>query len=291
MFHSLKFIGRTQKNFLCVGAYDLEEIQQIGIINEVNIELSMDALVCLKYMPNVENLILAPGNVNPRDLTLLQGLPIKALDINYYSYEIDNWTIDLSQFPNLEFVSARTQYCFRSASQCENLHTLSVLQWIEDDLEYLSGSTLKALELSSGKLKSIKCINSLPHLKSLALENQRGLTDLSPVEEMCLESMAVISCNKVDTNIFPYLPHLRLLKLSGSRRILFVNNILRQTPSLEWLFLDHVVEHGNLDLLQKLQHAVIFRDCRHYSLKNMNLPKTSADFYSHYIPNHLRILP
>ena len=291
MFYRLKHIGRFEMNFLCVGAYDLDEIQKIGKIDEENIEISMDALICLNYMPNVKNIILTPGNVNPIDLEVLQGLRIKALKLDYYSYEIDNWNIDLSQFPFLEYVYARTQYCFRNVSQCKNLHTLSVLQWIDDNLEYLYGSTLKALELSGGPLKSLIGIHHLPQLRSLTLENLHRLSDISSLEGACLESLAVTSCNKLDANIFPCLPHLRLLILGGSKKISCISSILRQTPKLEWIYLEVDVEQGDLSPLKKLQHVVIFRDCRHYTLKNKDLPKADVAFCSNYIPNHLRILP
>ena len=291
MFYKLSFLGRTEKNFLTIGAHDLDEVKELGSIEEENISLSMDALAALPYLPKIENLILTGGTAAPSSLAQLQGLRIKALMIRYESYEIDEWTIDLSQFPELRYVFASTQHCFRNAAQCGSLQTLRVLQWLEEDLEALSGSNLRALELASGRLRSLKGIEKLPQLVSLSLERQRDLSDLSLLEGGLLESFSLNTCNKTDVNELPYLPQLRLLMLSGRKKLFSLDRLLRKAPALEWLYLDHVVEQGDLSPLLALRHAVIFQDCHHYTMKNKDLPKSSEAFSSPYLPDPLRILP
>ena len=73
MFHRLRFVGCNEKNFLCIGLLDLEELQQMGEVEENNIELSMEALACLQYFPKVENLV----RVFITDLTRMRDRGIK----------------------------------------------------------------------------------------------------------------------------------------------------------------------------------------------------------------------
>lgn len=291
MHYETRFLHRIQKDFLIVGLHDYEELSQAGTLNNRYVELSMEALCCLCYFPNVEHLILTPGEVTPEGLWALRGLNIKSLKLDYYTYEIDSYTIDLACFPQLELVFARTQCCYTNIVNCSTLQTLIVQEWLTDNLNSLSNSSIKALKIFSGRLRSLNGVERLPNLVSLSIANQRQLVDCEGLRMTNLESIEIISCNKVETTLFPVLSDLRFLHLSGKKAIPNVATILCLAPRLEWLLLDHAVEDGNLSPLTNLSHAVIFTDHRHYSHKNVNLPKAAYRFHSDYLSENLAVLP
>lgn len=293
MHYKQRTIHRLQTEFLIVGAHDLDELVQKGPRCDQYVEISMDGLRCLQYFPNVEHLILTPGYVaDPNDLQFLTGLRIRSLEINYYAYDIDIMTIDLSVFPALELVFSRTQYGFKNVAGCVGLQTLIVQEWLTEDLQALSGSSIKALEIFSiGKLKSLSGVENMRHLVSLSVSNQRQLVSCSQLGALHLESLKIDSCNKVDFSQLPVMPELRVLFLSGKAKFPNISCVLSKAPNLERLWLDHVVEDGDLAQLQQLKHAVIFTDCRHYSHKDRHLPKTKEAFQSKDLPMRLAILP
>lgn len=293
MHYKERVIHRLQEEFLIVGAHDMEELTKEGPRCNRNIEISMDALPCLQYLPNVEHLILTSGYVSdPGDLQFFTGLKIQSLEINYYAYDIDVMTIDLSVFPVLELVFSRTQYGFKNVAGCVSLQTLIVQEWLTEDLQALSSSSIKALEIFSiGKLKSLSGIENMRHLVSLSVCNQRQLVNCSQLGSLHLESLKIESCNKLDYEQLPIMPELRMLSLRGKVKLPDISFVLSMAPNLEWLWLDHVVEDGDLTPLQQLKHAVIFTDCRHYSHKDHQLPKTKDTFQSKHLPMRLAILP
>lgn len=291
MYYQTRFIHRLQENFLVVGLHDYEEIQQLKTINDEYVELAFDALCCLRYFPNVKHLILTPGTIHEEDLGLLNGLKIKSLKLDYYTYETDNYTIDLEKFPVLELVFAKTQYCIGNVAKCTTLKTLIVQEWLTQNLEYLSDSHIQALKIMSGKLRSIDGVGKIRNLISLALSNQRSLLDCSQLKEKILESLMIENCGKLDIKSFPLLPNLRMLCLSGSKKIPDVQTILFLAPNLEWLMLYHPIEDGDLSQLMNLKHVVIIPNCRHYSHKDSELPKTENNFCSGILAYDLSILP
>ena len=291
MHYEKRFLHRIQEEFLIVGSGDFENLMRGGSCHERYIELSLDALHCLVFFPDIEYLILTPGEVSSGGLRALDGLRIKALKLDYHTYEIDAYTIDLACFPLLELVFARTQYCFKNISQCHNLQTLIVQEWLTNNLEWLKGSPIKALKLFSGKLKSLNGIQKLQKLVSLSIANQRQLVDCDDLAGNRLESIEIISCNKTDIALFPIMQEVRMMHISGKRLIPNVEIILHIAPRLEWLLLDHIVSNGELASLTDLLHAVIFTDCRHYSHKNCELPKAAEGYHSKHLPKELEILP
>ena len=99
------------------------------------------------------------------------------------------------------------------------------------------------------------------------------------------------NCGKLDIKSFPLLPNLRMLCLSGSKKIPDVQTILILAPNLEWLMLYHPIEDGDLSQLMNLKHVVIIPNCRHYSHKDSELPKTENNFCSGILAYDLSILP
>lgn len=291
MYYSNRFLHRIQKDFIIIGLHDYEKLQQLETLQDECVEISLDALCCLKYFPNIKHLILTSGNINKKDLDLLYGVKIKSLKIDYYSYEIDRYTIDLGNFPVLELLFARTQYSFCNISKCLSLKTLIVQDWSTHNLQYLCDSSIQALKIMSGKLRSLDGIAELGNLISLSLSNQNRLVDCSQLKTNCLESLGIENCKQVDIATLPTLPNVRMLYLSGRKRISNINTILRFTPKLEWLLLDQAVENGDLSPLKDFKHVVVFTDCRHYSHKNSELPKTGKKYHSNLISEDFEILP
>lgn len=291
MRYSTRFIHRIRENFLIVGLYDYEEIQQLKTLQNEYVEISLDALCCLKHFPNIKHLILTPGSINPDELDLLYGLRIKSLKLDFYTYEIDHYTIDIGSFPELELVFARTQYCFSNIRKCLSLKTLIVQEWLTPDLTYLGGSSVQALSIFSGKLNSLNGIAGIPNLISLSLSNQKQLSDCSQLETNRLESLGIENCGKINVMNLPVLPYVRMVYLSGRNKIPNIHTILQLTPILEWLLLDQRVEDGDLAPLNSLKHAVLFSDCRHYSHKNSELPKSTVRFQSNILSEAFEILP
>ena len=286
-----RFLHRIHTNFLCITLEDYEEIKHRQRIEDEYVELSLDALCCLPYLPCIRHLILTPGSIREHDLSLLQGIHIQALKLDFYSYEIDNYTIDLRHFPELELLFARTQYCFCNAAACTSLKTLIVQEWLAPDLEYLCNASICALQIMSGKLKTLNGIQRFHNLISLSLSNQRYLSDITNIKYNRLESIEICSCNKIDTAPFSTFCNLRFLHISGKQKIASLKTLLVSTPKLEWLFLDHPLTDGDIFPALKLKHVTIFSNCRHYTHKDSDLPKSIEKFQSHFLPKELEILP
>ena len=291
MRHSEQFINKSRTDFIEIGSYDEAELAKLGSLPFRNVAVDLDALRCLRFFPCVENLILRPGEISEEGLGCLKGLHIKSLKLDYHSDCIDLYAIDLAQFPDLQFLFSRTQYNFYNIAMCRSLCTLVVQEWLEDDLTYLVGSGLRALCILSWRLQHIEGIPALPQLQSLSLGNQRRLSDVHCLRLCCgLESLAIETCNRIPVSQIPPLPNLRYLELIGSQKADDLS-FLENYPRLEYLLLGIFVVNGNLQGLSKLKHCTLLSDHKHYSIKNVDLPKAQHRFLSHSIPRWLEILP
>ena len=291
MHYRKRFIHRLQEKFLVIGLHDYEELQNLHNLSDEYVELSLNALCCIEFLPNIKHIILTPGGINWQDIHWLYNLEIESMHLDFYTYENDSYGIDLSRFANIKLVFARTQYCFRNSAMCKSLQTLIVQEWITQDLNCLRCSSILALKIMAGNLRVLAGIEDMPNLISLSLSRQNRLTDCSALRKNCLESFGIEKCNGVDIAALPILPNTRMLYLSGSKRIPNIQTILSLASNLEWLLLDHTIEDGDLSLLMKLNHAVIFQNSRHYSHKDNQLPKSTKSFHSEFLPYHLQILP
>lgn len=275
MFYKEEFITTDfSAVFTQVGYYDLAELQTSGYRNDANVSVEMDALCCLKYFPCVQNLILKPGLINIDDLQYLYNLPLKRLKLNYFNDSFCEYTIDLGQFPNLEFVSARDSFNFYNVDQCAFLKTLHVYQWSMRTLELLGRSNIVALKISVGKLISLKGIESLSHLRYFSLSYQRSLTDVRDIGTcVSLEHLEMVNCGKVDITNIPMLDNLKILELSG-RQVIDNCYYFKRFPKLEYLILGCKILDGDLSRLLLLKHCALLTDHRHYTHKNSDLPKS-----------------
>lgn len=287
-----EFVNKRNLEFVEVGSFDESELLEMGIHPCRNLSLELDALQCLRFFPYVENLILRPGEICEEALIFLQDLNIRTLKLDYYSKKVDLYTIDLAQFPCLQFVFSRSQYNFINAAACNNLCTLVVQEWYDDNMQYLANSSLCAISILSGRLKTLDGIQTISKLRSVLLANQRNLVDIHHLEQCdALESLSIERCNHVNIVYMPVLSNLYFLKLDGSQKVDSLS-FLMHFPKLEYLLLfDLNVVDGKLEPLLQLQHCTILPSRRHYSLQDTDLPKTQQRFRSTVIPREFEILP
>ena len=290
MNNEIIHLHRFVEPFLTVGAHDLDALSPDDCREERNLVLDMDALSCLPLFPNLKKLVLRPGEIKSGTLEHLKGLRIEALKIDYCSDEFDDYTLDLSWFPELELLVSRSSRNFANAKGCPRLQTIIVTDWMEPDLGSLRQSSITALKVLRGKLKTLHGIED-SGLLSLSLSYQRGLSDVSALQSLIgLESLQIDHCPKIDLQTLPELPHLKYLELYGSQTVRDLG-FLRNFPQLDRFLFDIRIAGGQLAPLLSLSHSVSLIDRAHYSLKDRELPKASTPFHSDCIPSWLEILP
>ena len=291
MFYRQFFMHKMCDPYLVIGSADEESLRAELGRNDKNIAVEMDALSCLCSFPQIEKLILLPGQIDLSGLVCFDKASVTAIKLDYFSDACDEYTIDMSQFPGVELIFSRDSHNISHLYQCKKLCTLIVQEWQQHDLSALGRSNLRALKLTGGKLKSFSGIERLKSLRSLSLSYFRQLTGISALADCKeLESLKIEKCPRLSLDHFPLLPNLQYLELSANKP---VNNLrfLEKCPNLRFLVLDLGVADGNLNALTKLEHSVVMTDYRYHSIKNSSLPKSSAPFRSNTIPRWLEILP
>lgn len=273
MHTKLEFIDDFSAEFLRVGKYDEEVLQNLGKQSFENISLELDALHCLRFFSNINNLILRPGRINENDIHCLDNLPIKRLKLDYYSDSQDEYTIDLGIFKKLEHVFSRTQYNFRNIEKCKNLKSLVVQEWYSSDLSYLKNVSICKIKVLSGKLKTLRGIHQFIGLRHLSVSNQRFLVDITDLQ-FCsgLEHLEIESCGKIQLGSFPTIESLHTLILIG-RQTIENCTFFSRFPCLKKLILGMKIMDNDTSPLLCLKHCTILTDSRHYTHKNADLPK------------------
>ena len=290
MNYEIIHLHRFLEPFLTVGAHDLDALSTDDCREERNLVLDMDALSCLPLFPNLKKLVLRSGEIKSGTLEHLKGLRIEALKIDYCSDEFDDYTLDLCWFPELELLVSQSSRNFQNAGGCPRLQTVIAADWMEPDLGSLRQSSIAALKVLHGKLKTLHGIEE-SGLVSLSLSYQRGLSDVSALQSLGeLESLQIDHCPKIDFEMLPEMPHLKYLELYGSQTVQDLG-FLRNYPELDHFLFDIRIADGQLAPLLSLSHSVSLVDRTHYSLKDMELPKAARPFYSERIPYWLEILP
>ena len=199
-----EFVNRRSLEFVEIGVYDEEELHKCGLMPNKNVAVELDALECLRFFPNIENLILRPGEIRPEGLMYLSDLPIVSLRIDYYADCIDAYTISLRHFPRLQYLFSRTQFGFSDLSACLSLQTLAVQEWSGNNLINLQSENLLALKILSGRLHSLNGLQNIPLLRSLSISNQRELSDVQELAHCNgLESLSFERCGRVNTADIP----------------------------------------------------------------------------------------
>ena len=269
-----EFIGDDYSAvFTQIGLHDESELSELGQCNDENISIELDALQCLRYFPQATNIILRPGCINTENLDLLYNLSLKRLKLDYFSDCIDDYTIDLGRFTRLKYVFSRSSYNFQNIDKCLSLKKLTVQTWCSYDLKALGNSNLEKLKILSGKLKSIDGICGLSYLKYLAISYQRSLKDFSEmIHNPNLEYLEIESCGSLNLYQIPSMCHLKYLVIAGSQ-VIKNCSFFERFPQLEYLVLGVKILDGDISPLLKLKHCALLSDCRHYSHKNLDLPK------------------
>lgn len=285
------FVNKKCQQFLEVGNYDFEELSALKSQAAENVSIELDALKCLCFFPNIKHLRLLPGPIDQKDLVFLRNLHILSLTLDYYSEQIDEYTIDLSQFPELQYVFSRSQYNFCRANACESLNTLVVQEWMDKDLSCLKGGKIKAIDIFGGVLCSLEGAKELQDLHSLSLAYSPKLKDISAIDQSrTLESLSFEKCNNLEITTLTFLPALRYLSVKGRRTVKNLS-FLQGFPVLEHIVLDIPIEDGDLTALHNFEHSVVLTDKKNFSCKNKDLPKKNKKFRSEFIPAWLEILP
>lgn len=282
------FLG-NEEPYLVLVKEDEEELSSMDSLQE-NIAIELDALPLLRFYPNIKKLILFPAVLNPSDLLYLKSLSVKYLKLDYFSDTIDEYSIDLSFFPNLEFLFSKSSRNFRNISTCKALKTIIIQEWLESSLEQLNSCSALAIKLCKGGLRNLHGVRTMRRLCSLSVAYQRKLSDISEIS-FCksLESLWIEKCPKTDFKTISSVKSLRYLYYSSAKSLTDLC-WLPSFPQLEYLVLDVKIEDGDLSPLTRLKHSVLITDYMHYSIKNKDLPKADR-FYSLVIPPGYEVIP
>ena len=290
MYYKTFFINKTEDRFLVVGKHDLDSIQSRND-HEVNLAIEMDAFQAIRFFPNIEKLVVLPGEISHQDTLFLRGLNIRFLKLDYYSDEIDEYTMDLREFPNVEILVSRTSRNFSFLSSCTKLRTLIVEEWQEDDFTGISGCAVSALKVLRGKLRSLCGLESLPNLCSLSLSYQRRLADVGSLARCdCLESLQLEKCPRIKIMELPPLPQLQFIFLSANDPIDSLT-FLKQFPKLRYCILDVKVLDGNMQYLEGLEHVVLLKGDRKTPTKTDMLNNIPSPFHSSILDSVFEVIP
>ena len=126
MFYKQFFINKMCDPYLVIGSTDEEDLRAEQARNEKNIAVEMDALTCLRFFPQIEKLILLPGQIDRYGLDSFDKRSVAAIKLDYFATEYGDFTIDMSQFLCLELVFSRDSHNIYLLDQCKNLCTLSL---------------------------------------------------------------------------------------------------------------------------------------------------------------------
>ena len=104
MFYRQFFMHKMCDPYLVIGSADEESLRAELGRNDKNIAVEMDALSCLCSFPQIEKLILLPGQIDLSGLVCFDKASVTAIKLDYFSDACDEYTIDMSQFPGVELI-------------------------------------------------------------------------------------------------------------------------------------------------------------------------------------------
>ena len=232
--------------FLEITVYDDEDVALLNEYREeTNILISWDHIQYLSHFPKVERLIVTSGNASHDLHRIFKSLNhLRELKIDYDDDELFTpWCIDISVFPRLEYLFARSSYNFYGVSSSKSLKTLKVMKWYERDLTQLKGASLDSLCICGGKLQTLKGIEDSP-IQILSLSNLRNLKDISSAEMIPLKILELDSCNQIHSLENFSSKTIEYLMVYGKNRVQSGNFILNYRK-LKRIMLDIVVEDGD----------------------------------------------
>lgn len=235
-------------------------------------------------------------------------LPAKQIDISSFSYsplEKMTWveylsctTIDdhiqSSCYCEMDYSSLihlkEISICGKGHKHYENLPNLSSLSLLQDkehhNLTHLSGLTeLQHLVIGSCNTHSLLGLAHFSKIRTLLLEYNRNLQDLSSIVEVAphLEHLRILNCPKViDFSFLEHLHNLKYLFLLGKNSLPSVQ-FIRQMPQLQHVVIAMNVEDGDITPCLSVPYAVC-KNKRHYNLKDKDLSKDRAHGFTGLYP-------
>ena len=258
--------------------HSLEE--QINYVNEQNIKKACviaESIDFLKECNGLEYLWIYPADTAPdkfdySPLYTMTNLKYLECGASYGgSEEKLHTTIDYSRIPSsLEELIVKGKGHL-NYDKLENLKSLDIFEdkKIESVPEMASGKSLERLRIFGSGLRTLEGIEKYKNLKSLILDYDRRLVDLSALESISetLTYLEIENCSKIkDFSFLKKLNKLKNLTLLGSNEIDnlgFINNM----PDLEDFTFSIIVIDGNLNPCLNIPNAFCINHKRHYNIK------------------------
>lgn len=269
------YVGDCAEQFLCISEEDKADIAAGANCLEPRIAIEMGAIRELPSFRAVHKLVLLPGELNGSCAEYFRGCSARELKIDYYTDEIDDYTIDISNMRQLRYVFTRSLYGIRNVNQATHLKAIKIGEWCEPDFHYLEGAPIEALQILTGKIRDMSGIRELKDLRFLSIANCPGIKDFSGLGECPrLESLVLENCGPNVVKTMPVIPGLKYLNI----RTASIPDAawFQKFPDLEYLILDAKIEDGRIEYFQKLKHCVLVTDRRHYSMRDKDLPKSKT---------------
>ena len=183
--------------------------------------------------------------------------------------------VDYAQMPQLKKISVSG----KGHKNYSTLHSLESLTIFRDDqnldLSFLQEMhQLKAISIGSCKVMSLRGVEGLKELRSLVLENNQRLSDISALANCAeqLDTLCITNCSRIkDFTVLEELIHLKRLILKGSNSTPTIG-FLTKCKELQHLVVRIKVLDGDMSPCLAIAHAVCDNH-RHYNLRNIDLPK------------------
>ena len=287
-----------RETYPVVTIYDAEDAEEaVRVLKGTDkMAISLESLSLLSEFPHLKRLVLLPGMTTERGLQTLYTLHgLELLDTDYVETEkraTDR--IDVSRFPALQALSARSSWNFCGISGCNSLRTLKVLEWHEKDLMELR--TLKKLDCVSISLGSLRSLAGLEgtRIRCLELSYLRSLHDISVLSDCkCLKALRIEHCPKIVglADILRQLNGLMMLAVTGNRGTFENLDFIDGMKDLRFFVTDFNILDGKIERLKQLPYASVLRDRRHYDVKDKDLSRNSNGLHgTEDIPKWRRIM-
>ncbi|MBQ7106791.1 MAG: hypothetical protein IJN93_04670 [Clostridia bacterium] len=280
-----KWIADSEYTFLEIAIHDLQDIEDISNYTHVkNVIVNLENIKFLESFKEIEKLIITSGMPfeNMHDV-LGKMTALKMLKIDYEETLANtDWCINISVFPKLEYLCARSSYNFCGISSSKSLKTLEVMKWYERDLIRLKKTSIDSLRIFSGKLQTLNGIEN-SSVQILSLSNLRFLTDISSAEGIPLKILELENCNQIPSLETFSSDTLEYLMVYGKNKV-SNTNFISKLKSLKRIMFDIEIENGDLSPLDNLEHSVILTDKRKYNRINSKLPKSKERYAIKTIP-------
>ena len=269
-----------RETYPVVTIYDEEDAEEaVRVLQETEkMAISLESLSLLSEFPHLKRLVLLPGMTTERGLQTLYTLRgLELLDTDYVETEKGATDrIDVSRFPVLQALSARSSWNYCGISGCNSLRTLKVREWHEKDL--LELRTLQKLDCVSISLGSLRSLTGLEgtRIRCLELSYLRSLHDISALSDCkCLQALRIEHCPKIVglADILRQLDGLTMLAVTGSRGIFENLDFIDGMKDLRFFVTDFNILDGKVERLKQLPYASVLQDRRHYDVKDKDLSR------------------